>query len=65
MALRLYVRVRSASAILRGWIAGERGAVATEYGLVLVLVALAIIVAITGVGLAVARLYSSGSSALP
>ncbi len=51
---------------LRGGRLGEdRGAVATEYGLLLALVALAIIVAVTAFGLALLRLFQAGVDAFP
>lgn len=43
----------------------EDGAVATEYGLLLVLIALAIVVAATAFGAAVAGLFDRGTSAIP
>ena len=42
----------------------ESGAVATEYGLLLVLIALAIIAAATALGLAIAGVFDRGSTAL-
>jgi Flp pilus assembly pilin Flp len=42
---------------------GEVGAVATEYGLLLLFVALAIIVALTAFGFAVLRLFQAGAAA--
>lgn len=46
-------------------IAGERGAVATEYGLLLLLVALVIIAAVTAFGIAVSGLFTTGRNAFP
>lgn len=43
----------------------DEGAVATEYGLTLMLIALAIIVAATAFGLAVAGLFDTGTAAFP
>ena len=43
----------------------ERGSVATEYGLMLMLIALAIIVAATAFGLAVSGLFDKGTAAFP
>jgi len=43
----------------------DRGSVATEYGMMLALIALAIIVAATAFGLVVADMFSSGSAAFP
>ncbi|GBC86084.1 hypothetical protein HRbin12_00066 [bacterium HR12] len=45
-----------------GW-PSERGAVATEYGLLLLFVALAIVLALTAFGLAVLRLIQAGADA--
>lgn len=42
----------------------EDGAVATEYGLLLVLIALAIIVAATALGMAIAGVFSDASGEL-
>lgn len=42
----------------------EDGAVATEYGLLLVLIALAIIAAATALGLAIAGVFDSASGTL-
>ena len=43
----------------------DQGAVATEYGLTLMLIALAIILAATAFGLAVAGLFDTGTAAFP
>lgn len=48
-----------------GRIADVSGAVATEYALLLVLMALAIIAALTGLGLAIAGMFSDGAGAFP
>ncbi len=47
---------------VRGALAQERGAVSAEYGLLLVLIALAIIAAATAFGIAVTGLFESGSA---
>ena len=49
---------------LRARFPREDGAVATEYGLLLVLIALAIVVAATGLGLAIAGVFEDGSNSL-
>ena len=49
---------------LRARFSREDGAVATEYGLLLVLIALAIIVAATALGVAIANVFDSGSTTL-
>ncbi|HZN43159.1 MAG TPA: Flp family type IVb pilin [Actinomycetota bacterium] len=43
----------------------DEGSVATEYGLTLMLIALAIIVAATAFGIAVAGLFDTGTAAFP
>jgi len=60
MFLQMYVRVAS-------WLSGmreERGAVSTEYALLLVLIALAIIAAATALGLKIAGVFNKASSSL-
>ncbi len=49
---------------LRARFPREDGAVATEYGLLLVLIALAIIVAATALGVAIANVFDSGATTL-
>lgn len=49
---------------LRARFAREDGAVATEYGLLLVLIALAIIAAAIALGVAISAVFDSGSSTL-
>ena len=49
---------------LRARFPGEDGAVATEYGLLLVLIALAIIVAAGALGVAISGVFESGSTEL-
>lgn len=56
---------RTLGAALRRRIVGERGAVATEYGLILLLVALVIVAALTAFGIAVAGLFTTGRGAFP
>ena len=43
----------------------DRGSVATEYGLTLLLISLAIILAATAFGIAVSGLFDTGTSAFP
>lgn len=50
---------------LSGATRGERGAVATEYALVLMLIALAIIAAVTLFGVALLHLYEQAPDAFP
>ena len=47
---------------LRGILRGEAGVASTEYGVLLVLVAIGIIVAATTLGLAIAGLFDHGTS---
>lgn len=49
---------------LRARFSREDGAVATEYGLLLVLIALAIIAAAIALGLAIAGVFQSGAGTL-
>ena len=56
--------ISAGMAYLRQRFAREDGAVATEYGLLLVLIALAIVVAATALGLAISGVFDQGSSEL-
>jgi Flp pilus assembly pilin Flp len=49
---------------LRARFPREDGAVATEYGLLLVLIALAIIIAAAALGVAISNVFDSGSGTL-
>ncbi len=49
---------------LRARFSREDGAVATEYGLLLVLIALAIVVAATALGMAIAGVFQTGTNDL-
>jgi Flp pilus assembly pilin Flp len=64
MLLALYARAQTFMADMRGRLLREDGAVATEYALLLVLIALAIIAAATALGLAIAGVFNRGSSTL-
>ena len=57
MFLSLYVKAKTL-------FAREDGAVATEYGLLLVLIALAIVVAAAALGAAIAGVFTEGSNEL-
>jgi Flp pilus assembly pilin Flp len=57
MFLSLYAKAKTL-------FAREDGAVATEYGLLLVLIALAIVAAATALGLAIAGVFDSGATEL-
>jgi Flp pilus assembly pilin Flp len=56
--------IQSGVTYLRARFAREDGAVATEYGLLLVLVAIAIIGAATALGLAIAGVFNQAEGAL-
>ena len=64
MFLALYVGAQTLWADLRGKVSREDGAVATEYALLLVLIALAIIAAAIALGLAIAGVFSEGATTL-
>ena len=64
MMLSLYTRARTAWAGVTSRLHDERGVVSTEYGLLLVLIALAIVAAATALGLAVAGVFNKGTSQL-
>ncbi len=64
MFLSLFVKARVFAADLRDKVMPEDGAVATEYGLLLVLVAIAIIAAATALGLAIAGVFTRGTNSL-
>jgi Flp pilus assembly pilin Flp len=64
MMLMLYTRAQSTWAGLKSRLVDERGVVSTEYGLLLVLIALAIVAAATALGLAIAGVFSKGSTQL-
>jgi pilus assembly protein Flp/PilA len=64
MLLGLYTRMHASWAALRARIQEERGAVATEYALLLVLIALAIIGAATYLGLRIAGVFNSAGTTL-
>ncbi len=64
MFLSLYVKGRTFVADLRDKVLPEDGAVATEYGLLLVLVALAIVLAAGALGTAIAAVFTRGKNSL-
>ena len=64
MFLALYVGAQTLWADLRGKVRREDGAVATEYALLLVLIALAIIAAAIALGLAIASVFDEGAGVL-
>jgi pilus assembly protein Flp/PilA len=64
MFLSLYTRAQVLWGDVRDTLKGERGAVATEYGLLLVLIALAIVAALTALGLAIAGKFGDACTEL-
>jgi len=64
MFLALYVGAQTLWADLRGKMSREDGAVATEYALLLVLIALAIITAAILLGGAIADVFTRGANTL-
>jgi len=64
MFLALYVGAQTLVADLRNKVRGEDGAVATEYALLLVLIALAIIGAAILLGAAIASVFTRGATTL-
>lgn len=64
MLLGFYARVHSFLGSLRERIADESGAVATEYALLLLLIALAIVVAATALGTAIAGKFTDSCNKL-
>ena len=64
MFLLMYAKAKTLGWSLRERMADDSGAVSTEYGLLLVLIALAIIAAATALGLAIAGVFTRGSTAL-
>jgi pilus assembly protein Flp/PilA len=64
MLLDLYVKATTFLWGARDKIMNEDGAVATEYGLLLVLIALVIILAVTALGVAIKAIFFNSSTAL-
>ena len=64
MLLALYTRIQAALLGFQVRFENEDGAVATEYALLLTLIALAIIVAATALGLAIAGKFSQACTTL-
>jgi len=64
MMLSLYVRARTAWAGVTSRLRDERGVVSTEYGLLLVLIALAVVAAATALGLAIAGVFDKANTQL-
>jgi pilus assembly protein Flp/PilA len=64
MLLSFYTRVQTLWSGIRERIAGESGAVATEYALLLLLIALAIVIAATALGTAIAGKFTDACTEL-
>lgn len=64
MLLGLYVRATTLAWGVRDKFTREDGAVATEYGLLLVLIAIAIILAVGLLGTALKNIFTHGSQSL-
>ncbi|MFN2545513.1 MAG: Flp family type IVb pilin [Actinomycetota bacterium] len=64
MMLALSVRIHSTWTGIKSRFVDERGVVSTEYGLLLVLIALAIVAAATALGLAVAGVFDKADTKL-
>ena len=64
MLLDLYVKAKTLLWGARDKITNEDGAVATEYGLLLVLVAIAIVAAATALGVAISGVFTRGKDSL-
>ena len=64
MLLDLYVKTKTFLWSAREKVTNEDGAVATEYGLLLVLIAIAIVVAAGALGVAIATVFNRGSTSL-
>jgi Flp pilus assembly pilin Flp len=62
--LALYVRTQTFMAEMRNRLTREDGAVATEYALLLVLIAIAIITAAIALGAAIAGVFQKGANTL-
>jgi pilus assembly protein Flp/PilA len=64
MLLSLYARMQAFWGGVRQRISDERGAIATEYALLLLLIALAIVIAATALGTAIAGQFSDACTEL-
>ena len=62
MMLSLYTKARTMWAGVTSRLVDERGVVSTEYGLLLVLIALAIVAAATALGLAISGVFGKGTT---
>jgi Flp pilus assembly pilin Flp len=64
MLLGTYVRATTFWHGVKSRFVDERGAVSTEYGLLLVLIALAIVAAATALGVAISGVFNKGTTKL-
>ena len=64
MLLGIYTRATTMWHSAKSRFVDERGVVSTEYGLLLVLIALAIVAAATALGLAIAGVFSKANTQL-
>jgi Flp pilus assembly pilin Flp len=64
MLLGLYTKAQTTWFSLKQKFMNEEGAVSTEYGLLLVLIALAIVAAATALGLAISGVFSNAEGEL-
>ena len=64
MMLGLFTRAQSLWTETKSRFVDERGVVSTEYGLLLVLIALAIVAAATALGFAISGAFNNGSTQL-
>ena len=62
MLLSAYTRMQTMWHATKSRFVDERGVVSTEYGLLLVLIALAIVAAATALGLAISGVYDKGTT---
>ena len=64
MLLGMYTRVQTTWHAVKSRFVDERGVVSTEYGVLLVLIALAIVAAATALGLAIAGVFNKANTQL-
>ena len=64
MLLSAYTKAQTMWHSVKSQFVDERGVVSTEYGLLLVLIALAIVAAATALGLAISGVFSNAKSSL-
>ena len=64
MLLGMYTKAQTAWHSIKARFVDERGVVSTEYGLLLVLIALAIVAAATALGLAISGVFTKANGQL-